>query len=77
MVRKGRTLTRRPWYLVTRGEIGVKKPMKSEFGHPELPRHFCSRYVADWLAYCREQQLLLEATRMNEYDPYAGFTIIW
>ena len=77
MVLKGKTLTRRPWQVITHGEVGVKRPLGRRFGRPWLPRHWKPKDDADFFAAMREELRLLMATNTSPYDPYAGYTIIW
>lgn len=77
MVYKGKTLTRRPWLAVSHGEVGVAKSVKGAFARPFMPRHWKPKDDADMIAVFREELRLLMATNMSEYDPYAGFTILW
>ena len=77
MVLKGKLKTRRPWRIVRHNDNPVKRPMKGAFAYPYLPKYWKIKDEADYMAYWREQLRLLELTRISEYDPYAGFTIIW
>ena len=77
MVFKGKTVTRRPWRVVHHNSNQIKRPVKGAFACPWLPKHWKPKDDADGIAAWREELRLQEMLRMSEYDPYAGYTIIW
>ena len=77
MVLKTKLVTRRPGRVHNFNINRETNPVKGAFACPELPKYWKPKDDADGIAAWREELRLQEMLRMSEYDPYAGYTIIW